>query len=569
MLSISCAEQDLLRRADDAHKPNCWCFDELETNPLILQENSLDEVRCFRKTNGLQGGSWQEFASKSIYPLEISAMSHYPKAGCPRQLRYQLLFYVLLVMLQQTSLHAQTVWNGSVGGSWNIDTNWTPNLVPTQLDDTIIDAGKSIIGTAIVATSRDLTIGDLNSGELLIQNGGSLTSFRALSGSQFGSTGTVTVDNSTWTILGETTVGNAANGTLSVMSGGTVDSVGRVTIGQGTGSVSEVTIDGNSSYLIAQGGLTVGDPNSGGTGTLNVRNNGKLSGGFFGDILVNASSTVNVETGGSIVLDFFTTEFGSQLNNHASIGDPNTSVLLSNLGAISGSGSQTGDLFDFGVVAPTAVSPADDTGVYTVDGAWNKQSGSELQIQLGGLSNGGGDKSQTTFDWIDLTGDLTLGGMLDVELTDGFTLGFLQEFVIVQVGGALSGTFDGLIEGSIVATLGGMKLQISYVGGDGNDVALYTPSQFSADFNRDNHVDELDLAQWELDYGVSAASDADYDGDSDGFDFLIWQQQLGSGLPLVGTSAVPEPSTIVLISMGLIATACYRGTRKISSDPTA
>lgn len=401
-------------------------------------------------------------------------------------------------------------------------------------------------------------MGDLNPGALMIQSGGSLTSRQGFVGNQSGSTGTVTVDNATWTILGETTVGIVGDGTLSVESGGAVDSVGRVTIGQGAGSVSEVTVDGGSSELIAQGGLTVGDPTSGGIGTLNVRNNGKLSGGFFGDVLVDASSTVNVESGGSIVIDFFFVEAGGFLNNHAGIGDPNTSVLLSNSGTLSGSGVQTGDLIDSGVFAPTAASPADATGVYTIDGSWDRVSGSELQIQLGGLSNGGGDKSLTTFDWIDLTGDLTLEGAIDVELTDGFSLGFLQEFEIIDVGGTSSGTLDGLIEGSVVATLGGMKVQISYAGGDGNDVVLYTPSQFSADFDRDNDVDHQDLAKWEADYGVSAASDADYDGDSDGIDFLIWQQQFGSGLPLVALSAVPEPSTVTLILMGLVATACFR-----------
>ena len=42
-------------------------------------------------------------------------------------------------------------------------------------------------------------------------------------------------------------------------------------------------------------------------------------------------------------------------------------------------------------------------------------------------------------------------------------------------------------------------------------------------------------------------SDADRDGDSDGADFLAWQQQFGSGVSSSATlQAVPEPSTVVL-----------------------
>jgi hypothetical protein len=42
-------------------------------------------------------------------------------------------------------------------------------------------------------------------------------------------------------------------------------------------------------------------------------------------------------------------------------------------------------------------------------------------------------------------------------------------------------------------------------------------------------VDDADLTAWRASLGVNAGADADNDGDSDGADFLAWQQSRGSG----------------------------------------
>jgi len=482
-----------------------------------------------------------------------------------RLVTYKLVVALVLTGLFHDSLLGQTVWNGSTGGSWGVDGNWTPNLVPTQLEDVTINAGQAIIGAALVAESRALLVGDTSSGALRIESGGSLTSREATLGGQFGSTGSLTVNASTWNILGDTVVGLAGNGTLVIESGSSVESLGSVYVAQGAGSVGNLTIDGGSSELIAQGGVDVGDPNASSTGILNVRNNGKLSTPFLGDIQINGTGVVNVESGSSIVTDLFTAEAGSLLVNHGTIDDPNGAFisLVANSGTLSGSGSQSVDLTDFGVLAPSAVSPIDDSGVYTINASWDQFSGSELQIELGGLSNGGGNKSLTSFDWIDATGDVTLAGGIDVQLIDGFTLSFQQEFEIVNVGGTLSGGFVGLAEESVVTVLGGMPVLISYQGGDGNDIVLYTPSEFEADFDSDNDVDSDDLGQWQGDYASNGMSDADGDGDSDGLDFLTWQKQHGYGIaPLSSASTpVPEPAVGSMILLTTVITFLRRAER--------
>ena len=99
-----------------------------------------------------------------------------------------------------------------------------------------------------------------------------------------------------------------------------------------------------------------------------------------------------------------------------------------------------------------------------------------MEIELGGLLDGGDNKADTTFDWLDVSGDVSLAGTLSVSLLSDFTLSDRDYFNIIRVGGALSGQFDGLGEGGLVGEYGELDLFITYGGGDGNDVVLYVNS---------------------------------------------------------------------------------------------
>ena len=67
-----------------------------------------------------------------------------------------------------------------------------------------------------------------------------------------------------------------------------------------------------------------------------------------------------------------------------------------------------------------------------------------------------------------------MAGLLNVELLDGFKLERGNRFDFLRVGGTLTGQYDGLGEGGLVGNFGGEELFITYAGGDGNDVALFT-----------------------------------------------------------------------------------------------
>ena len=83
--------------------------------------------------------------------------------------------------------------------------------------------------------------------------------------------------------------------------------------------------------------------------------------------------------------------------------------------------------------------------------------------------------------FIDIEGDLNLAG------TAGFDINELdllqnQEFILMDVNGMVTGTFSNMYQDKIVATVNGLDLYFTYLGGDGNDIAVYSIPEPSALF---------------------------------------------------------------------------------------
>jgi hypothetical protein len=82
------------------------------------------------------------------------------------------------------------------------------------------------------------------------------------------------------------------------------------------------------------------------------------------------------------------------------------------------------------------------------------------------------------------------------------------------------------------------------------------------DFNGDRYVDSADYSAWQAQYGMTGsglAADGNHDGVVDGGDYLIWRKAIATIIPASGsgsgsnfTPSVPEPSTCLLASFGLI-----------------
>jgi hypothetical protein len=80
--------------------------------------------------------------------------------------------------------------------------------------------------------------------------------------------------------------------------------------------------------------------------------------------------------------------------------------------------------------------------------------------------------------------------------------------------------------------------------------------KFDADFNVDTAVNSADLGIWKGAFALDVLGDADGDLDTDGYDFLIWQQQLG---PSIVAAGVPEPATLWLAGCCVAGAAVRRG----------
>jgi hypothetical protein len=77
------------------------------------------------------------------------------------------------------------------------------------------------------------------------------------------------------------------------------------------------------------------------------------------------------------------------------------------------------------------------------------------------------------------------------------------------------------------------------------------------DLNGNGITDATDLAIWQAGYGAAfnaspATGDADGDGDVDGRDFLRWQRGVGSSNLVAESTAVPEPTSFLLLAASVM-----------------
>jgi hypothetical protein len=143
-------------------------------------------------------------------------------------------------------------------------------------------------------------------------------------------------------------------------------------------------------------------------------------------------------------------------------------VTIRENGQLSGFGTLAGDVTSAGKIFADKIS---------INGSLVLESTSTFAVDLGGTG-------LHDFDQLTVLGDLTLDGQLLVDLVNGFNLGAGQTFEIIDVFGVSSGRFQvydaalgqwvQLGEGGQIGVFGGQSLYITYLGGDGNDVSLFT-----------------------------------------------------------------------------------------------
>jgi hypothetical protein len=161
------------------------------------------------------------------------------------------------------------------------------------------------------------------------------------------------------------------------------------------------------------------------------------------------------------------------------------------------------------------------------------------------------------YDRVVVNGVAQLGGLLNVDIDGGFIPALGNTFNILSATGGVAGQFDQVDVSGFPA---GLTVHVNYLP---TLVQLQVVSMpfFSADFDNDGDVDPTDLQIWRGAYNLNQLGDADGDNDSDGADFLMWQQQVGSAPAVIAAGAVPEPGALPSAAIGVGALVLGRWRR--------
>ena len=239
------------------------------------------------------------------------------------------------------------------------------------------------------------------------------------------------------------------------------------------------------------------------------------------------------------MLDGLTLDFGGNIFGHGTIDTPDDPATpMINNGNIMGLNpvlavTLAGYVKGVGTCDNCIITGTDAPGFSTA--AINRGSVSyngTLEIEIGGLSPG------SDFDQLNHilgSGIADLGGVLDVELTGGFTPSAGDSFDIITAS-LVQNIFDTELLPSLTADLTWIvDYQI-----DGVSLLV----GLSGDFDFDGDVDGFDFLQWQWGESPNPLSAEDLAG---------WEVNYGTVAPLIATSAtVPEPAIGIILLIGMV-----------------
>jgi T5SS/PEP-CTERM-associated repeat protein len=361
-----------------------------------------------------------------------------------------------------------------------------------------------------------------------------------------GSVGAVTVSGvgSRWISSGILQIGansilSAGQGTVSVTGGGLVESANALVGGDGLSNGTVTVTDSGSRWNTTN--LSIGLKN--GPGTLNIQPGGTSTVGL--DTVIGPQGRLRLQ-GGTFDTRVFSIEgVGGQFEWTA--------------------GTLHVETYHGDLVQPAGIlAPGHSAGSTTILGNYTQQSPGTLEIEIGGAAQG------TQYDIVNVTGNVLLGGRLDLNLINGFVPTPSQTLVILSTSTSLSGAFSNAANGQRLTTIdGGGSFLVNYGAGSAFDPTLIVLSGFQSgglpgDFNQNGIVDAADYVVWRNNEGTTTTLPNDPIGGTIGqaqYDqwrasFGLTASGSGSGVTLAAANAsVPEPASLALMMFAFAALA--------------
>ena len=306
---------------------------------------------------------------------------------------------------------------------------------------------------------------------------------RLLDGAGSGSTGTINQTGGTLTVDGDLSVADQGNGNLNV-SAGTINANGGINVGGWNTGTGHMAVSGTAVVNTTDLSISRDDPagSSSSTGVF-TQSGGTVNVSGHTILGSDPANETNGHTNGTYTLSGGTLNLGT---NGLQLGDPNhpgaTGIFNVQGGVLDfrsskmliapGAGSSTAFIYTGGQVRNLLVIDQEagtlelgTAGPLSVagDGTHSYTLGSAGTFKVDIVNDSGGKLTTAN-------GAVTLAGLLQIHETGVTPLG--RQFTILDPDSAISGAFSNAPEGGVLLSDSGQAFQITYVGGDGDNVVL-------------------------------------------------------------------------------------------------
>ncbi|WP_183269661.1 autotransporter outer membrane beta-barrel domain-containing protein [Buttiauxella sp. A111] len=331
-----------------------------------------------------------------------------------------------------------------------------------------ISGGSTVTAANLYVGNGGTGVVNLTDNSQLITGGPSSLGWYDSYDSQTAGSGTVNVDDSTWTNNGDLLVGQAGYGELNITNGGKV-SAANLYVGEWSTATGVITVTGGSQFETANaqlglehgstGTVTVSGAGSSwnntehitvgshGEGTLNISDGGTVTtgGDLYAGYYSDGTGTVNISEGGSL---HTTNGFIGTLDSTGTVtvsGDNSTWQNSDNL--FVGYGASQGSLVitnggtvttGYATVGTNGTLIIDSDSTLDVNNSFTMNEGATLNVMLDANASG----PLITADSATLDGNLVFEGFAAGETIMTSSSATTHEFVLIDTDNTINGDFD-------------------------------------------------------------------------------------------------------------------------------